>query len=76
MFTFTFTELRNAWVLRLKAMKKCQIQYIKQDLKNVEKNNELLDDFNKSYILKIQTLEKREYLSYEESDESSDSSSD
>ena len=40
-----------------------------QDFKNVQNNNQLMEDHEKSYDLKIQQLEKLNELEYEDSEE-------
>ena len=57
-------------------MKKCRIQYMKQDFKNLLENYELLDDYNKRYEVEIQKLGKTEELAYTDSDISSSTNSD
>jgi hypothetical protein len=52
-FSPSFKELRNAWIIRLKAMKECRIQYLRQDFKSLQDNSELLDDFDKRYQFEI-----------------------
>lgn len=49
LFQTAFYELRSAWVLRLRAMKECRVQYIQQDFQKLEENKELLEDENKKY---------------------------